>query len=228
MQSLAPAAAFDDSDRAVEANHRITNHLAMLVSLFRMHAQRMKNAGGAVPAAEVGLLIDGLGSKVEAVAQLHRRLADARVKDARILLGDYLNELCGVITNALPISGRIGLDLELDSECSVTSNQALPIGLIVCELVTNSVKYAHPAGIDGRVTVRCRRMGSDVLVEVEDDGVGLPEGLDPQEGGNLGFRSIHALANQLEGTISFRNDDLGMVAALRVPVVADEMALAAV
>lgn len=212
----------DDFDNSVEANHRIANHLGMLVGVIHQHSRRLKQQGGGLPAAEVAMLLDGLGAKIEAVSRLHRRLAEADGSGDSVQLADYLNELSSALSEALPVGHRIGLDLELDAGCAVTPAQALPIGLIVCELVANATRHAHPAGVDGQVTIRCRRMGPELVVEVEDDGVGLPEAFDPVTQGGLGFRTVRALVTDLAGDLTFRNDGLGMVAELRVPASAPE------
>lgn len=204
-------------DLASESIHRIANHLSMLVGIFRAHAQRLKHQQDAVPAAEVGMLLEGFGSKIEAMSRLHMRLAARDGDGAPIQVGDYLNELSAFLTDALPINGRVGLDLELDSGCAVTSDQALRVGLIVCELVTNATQHAHPTGIEGRVTVRCRRLGSELSIEIEDDGVGLPENFDPQTDGGPGMRTVRALAAQIGGAVRYRTSGLGLIAELRVP-----------
>lgn len=216
MQTHTPDMAVSTFDLAGEANHRIANHLAMLVGIFRKHAQRLKQQQEAVPAAEVGMLLDGFGSKVEAMARLHAQLI-APGGPQTIQLGDYLNELSASLTEALPTNGRIGLDLELDAGCAVSTARALPIGLIVCELVTNATKHAHPTGVAGRISLRCRRLGNDLVVEVEDDGVGFPEGLNPDSEDSVGLRTIRELAAAIDGTIRYRSHGLGLIAELRVP-----------
>ena len=78
------------------------------------------------------------------------------------------------------------------------AERALSYGFIVTELVINAVKYAHPAGAPGRIDVRRRAAGRDAIVlSVTDDGVGLPEGFDPEIDGGLGFRSVHSMARRL-------------------------------
>jgi two-component sensor histidine kinase len=106
----------------------------------------------------------------------------------------------------------------------VAGNQALPIGLIVCEVVTNAVKYAHPSGVPGRLAVACGRSGDHLVIDVVDDGVGLPDGFDPASGGQIGLNSIRALAGQLGATMTFASDPLGVAFQLRVPFTETGMA----
>lgn len=227
MLAQTPGISAKTYDDTKEANRQIAVHLEMLVDVLRQHAQRLKQQNGTMSAGEVGLLLEGFGSKIEAVSRLHSRLVGIGGDRATVQLGDYLNQLSAHLTEALPIRGRVGLDLELDAGCRVATDRALPIGLIVCELVTNAAKHAHPTGIEGHVTVRCRRMGPYVAIEVEDDGVGLPESLDPHTDGSPGIRTVRDLAEEIGGTVRYRNDGLGLVAELRVPAAADHHEAAA-
>ena len=92
------------------------------------------------------------------------------------------------------------------------------MGLIVTELVTNAVKYAHPAGAPGRVEVRCRRACDDsVEVSVADDGVGFPEDFDPVSDGGLGLRVVRSLARQLGADLAFESGPLGLTVRVTAP-----------
>jgi two-component sensor histidine kinase len=92
------------------------------------------------------------------------------------------------------------------------------LGLIVNEALVNSVKYAHPAGVSGFVTVSCRPLyGDSLLVSIEDDGVGLPPHLG-EKGGGLGLRIMRSLAEELGGTLTFRSSPLGLTVQVVVPV----------
>src|SRR5205807_7397947 len=102
--------------------------------------------------------------------------------------------------------------------CSVPAAMALPLGLIAGELVTNAIKYAHPADVAGRIKLACRRSsGGDITIEISDDGVGLPEGIEPTERGQLGFRMVRSLADQLGAAIAFHSDALGLRVTLQIP-----------
>jgi two-component sensor histidine kinase len=92
-----------------------------------------------------------------------------------------------------------------------------PIALIVSEMVTNSAKYAHPAGVAGRIDVACQRDGDLIIVEVTDNGVGLPENFDVLDGGGLGFNMVRALASQLGALPIFDSDTLGLQFLLLLP-----------
>jgi two-component sensor histidine kinase len=78
---------------------------------------------------------------------------------------------------------------------------------------------AHPTGIAGTITLSCRRAsGGNITIEISDDGVGLPEGVDPIKSEDFGFRLVRSLADQLGATIAFYSDCLGLRFVLHMPV----------
>jgi two-component sensor histidine kinase len=99
----------------------------------------------------------------------------------------------------------------------VPTENIVPIALIVSEMVTNAVKHAHPAGVAGRIDVGCHLDGSRIIVEVTDDGVGLPENFDVLDGGDLGFKMVRALASQLGALPIFDSGPLGLRFMLLLP-----------
>jgi two-component sensor histidine kinase len=209
------AAGGERFDGVAEANHRIANHLSMIISLLRLHAKRLKAQTEPVSGAELSLLLGGIGEKVETIARLHRELAHVQGDDC-VDLGEYLRNITlGVVSSLAP--DWTDLRFALDGDCTVAGTQALPIGLIVCEVVTNAVKYAHPSGVPGRLAVACGRSAGHLEIDVVDDGVGLPDGFDPATGGQIGLNSIRALAGQLGATMTFASDALGVAFQLRVP-----------
>jgi two-component sensor histidine kinase len=114
--------------------------------------------------------------------------------------------------------GPVELSWEPGPGCVVPAEYIAPIALIVSEMVINAVKYAHPAGVIGRIDVACQRDGGRIIIEVTDNGVGLPEDFDVLEGGGLGFKMVRALAAQLGATPIFDSDTLGLRFLLLLPI----------
>lgn len=203
-------------DFAGEANHRIANHLAMIHSLCRTQAKSLRQRSKPLTGVEAGEVLDALGAKLEAISLLHRRLATAGAETMHPL-GEYLGEVVGRVGDALTSDDVITFE-RAEKDCTVSARFAASIGLIVCELVTNAMKYAHPSGVGGRIEVRCRGEGDRLVIEVEDDGVGLPKEFDADAAGGLGHRWIKAMACQMGARLDFRDTGLGLVVALSVPV----------
>jgi two-component sensor histidine kinase len=212
--SIAPSSAFN---LAAEANHRIGNNLSLIAALVRMQGSRICKNPRVMSADEVGLILEELGGRLDTVGRLHRLLADGQ-QVGSIQIAGYLREIVEAVISSLSFAGATELQFTCDPGCSASPEKALSLGLILGELVTNAVKYAHPAGVAGKVRVDCRRRADETIVlEVSDDGVGLPEGLDPMKNGHLGFHLVRSLADQLGATIEFHSDCLGLRFLLQVP-----------
>ena len=212
-----PTLVFARQDAVAASNHRIANSVATAAGLSRLQGSRISNCGRSLDIEEASVILAELGDRIDAAACLHRRLAD-RPDEAAIEIGACLQDLAAAVVAALAQDGGIRLQFACDGHCLLPPEQALKIGFIVVELLTNAVQYAHPTGVPGDIKVSCRR-GRDgtVTVEVSDDGVGLPEGLDPMEAGSLGLQLVRSLAAQLDARLGFANDGLGLSCVLQVP-----------
>jgi two-component sensor histidine kinase len=85
----------------------------------------------------------------------------------------------------------------------------LTLGMLISELITNSVKYAHPTGVPVQIEISCRQNGGRLTIEIADDGIGLPENFDPTKDGGLGLRIVRSLAVQLGASVRFDSNELG-------------------
>jgi two-component sensor histidine kinase len=211
---------WEDSVSSVEINHRVANNLAMVVALVRLHRTRLAREGRSMTAAEASLFLEEVAARIETVARLHRLLSEKPDTDS-VNVATYLQELCDTLGLSLPDGGTLNFLPGTDSRFEgymVTPDQLLPLALIVTEAVTNAIKYAHPAGVAVTIDIRCRREKAGALViEVEDDGVGLPEGLDPEVDGGLGFQAMRMLARQIEADLGFDSSPLGLRCTARLP-----------
>src|SRR5262249_9435903 len=98
------------------------------------------------------------------------------------------------------------------------AEQVQSVALIVGEVIMNAVKHAHPTGIPVEISIFCG-CGSDgrTCVEVEDDGVGFPEGFDSRRDGGVGMRLIRQLAGSLQADLDIHSDSLGTRFKLTLP-----------
>jgi two-component sensor histidine kinase len=142
-------------------------------------------------------------------------------RNALVDLGTYLRELATSLTGALSPDARVHVSHHAEDKCVLPPDQVLTLGLLVSEVVTNSVKYAHPTGVPVKIDIRCEQNAGKLRVEIADDGIGLPENFDPMTDGGLGFRMVHALAAQLGATASFDSSDLGTRVLVEIPASAD-------
>ena len=190
-----------------EADHRIANNLGLIVGLLRLRARAVGKEAGMVDRAEVRVMLDDIAARIETVARLHRMLSQS-YRDTVIDLGAYLRELCASLTAALSPDARVRVSDDTHA-CVLPPDQVLTLGMLISEIITNSVKYAHPTGVPVHIDIGCHQSAGSLTVQIADDGIGLPENFDPLTDGGLGFRIVRALAAQLGATVHFDSDALG-------------------
>jgi two-component sensor histidine kinase len=212
-----PASDANKADtRLREAHHRIANNLALIAGFVRLQSSQVAKARRALSAADVCMMLEEVGARIETVGRLHHLLA-GRAASGLVDLGEYLNSTCGILSQSVCLNRPIDLNCDART-CAIEPERAGLIGLIVTELVTNAVKYAHPAGAAGRIDVSCRRpRAGDVILTVSDDGVGLPEGFNPAIDGGLGMRVVRSLAEQMGAALDFHSGPLGLTVTVTAP-----------
>jgi two-component sensor histidine kinase len=202
-------------DLAREANHRIANVLSLIASGVRLQATNAARKKG-LTGDEVRLLLATIAAQIDAAGQLHKWLCNG-AGDTETELGDYLRRLCTGLEPFASVAGPLKLTCQIKGSCMVRADQFLPLALIVCEMVANAIKYAHPAGAPGIVIVYGSGDENFTMIEVADDGVGLPEAFDPKVDGGLGLQLVRSLAKQLGATLVFDSDPLGLRFQLFLP-----------
>jgi two-component sensor histidine kinase len=203
-----------------EANHRVANHLSLLAGLVQAQATSVSKGPLQFERDHVRGMLQDVAGKVISVGHLHRKLSDEG-HDGEIDLGDYLIECSQALIKSLSLEGRIGVVHRLGSRCAVSPEQAQPMALIVSEIMMNAIKYAHPTGLPVEIAIRCDNDSKgQVVVSVDDDGVGLPEGFDPKTGGGVGFRLIRLLSSSLGAELHVDSDSLGTRFRVTLPATA--------
>lgn len=204
-------------DLVAEANHRLANSLALLGGLVRMQSRAIGKSPRTYSNAEIRMLFDGIAARISTIGQLHRMLATLPSHGA-LLLNAHLTDVCANLITAFS-SEQQPVSIEHNgASCHVITRHVQPITLIVCEILINSLKYAHPAGAPLHMTVSCETHSDDtLLVSVSDDGVGLPDGFDPKKDGGIGFQVIRALTGEIGGVMDVHSDTLGTTFRLTVP-----------
>jgi PAS domain S-box-containing protein len=170
-----------------EADHRIKNSLQLVVSLLRLQQSRVSDM---VTKQALGEAV----ARVDAVANAH--LALQRSPDLRSIdIDPMLEDLCsrvGVLNPSIAVQCQAVTGITLDAE------QAIPLGLIASELMTNALRHAYPAGAAGEVSVSIRQDGARLEMIVSDGGVGLSE---PARRPGLGSTVVATLARQIGATV---------------------------
>lgn len=177
-----------------EVHHRVKNNLQIISSLLNL--QSLGTEGEEVR----DVLMESQG-RIKVMAMIHEHLYRSESL-ASINFRDYVERLVEdiIISHGTGIRKVIEVD-----DIKPDIDTAIPLGLIINELVTNSVKYAFPDGT-GTVTVRIRSHDDEVSLVVADDGVGLPEDIEPENTDTLGLSLVSILTAQLDGTLTIRRD----------------------
>jgi len=211
-QAIPPASQF-----AAEANHRIANHLSMLAALGRLQAKGVGKTPIALSGTDVQRLLEDFAGRLETVADIHRLLAH-QPGGAPVDIAEYLDRIAQRLVSSLAANDETTIECLIPMRLVLPAEQAGALGLLVSELITNALKYAHPAGVAGAIAIKAS-MEDDgtIAIEVSDDGVGLPDDIDPLECQSLGFRTIRLLARQLGASISFDNHGLGLSCVVHIP-----------
>jgi two-component sensor histidine kinase len=191
-----------------EAEHRISNSLQIVSSLVRQRA-RIEDISN----PQTFLL--EIADRIDTVGKLHRLLGKSAT--GAVQLDAYLEEVCDRLRGALAPAAT-SLLFECPADCLLPAKTALPLALITAELVSNSLKYAHPAGLPTKIALSCTPDENGGLTLVyEDDGVGFPEGFDVTEAGHTGMRFIQLLSKSVAGIHNWLSDPLGVRFELAIP-----------
>jgi two-component sensor histidine kinase len=189
-----------------ELSHRSRNNFALAASVLALQARTSSE-----PSARTALEAAAARIRVVAEAQVHLHPSSGT---GQIEIDSYLEDLCRSLGDALrdvrPVAVRV-----LAEPIVLPADRAVPIGLIVNELVTNAFKYAFPAAREGTVTVRMRRHSSTELsLEISDNGIGCPD--DVTEG--LGSNLVRLLVQQLGGTLQRQQASPGCRVTVMLPL----------
>lgn len=203
--------------RLSEANHRIANSLSAIAGIVRLQANDDARVQQLRSPQEVKRFLNEVGSRIDTASVLHRLLSTS-VLASSLDLSAYLLSVAKTVVATNGARDSVSVIYELGAQCRIDSDDALALGLIVGELITNSLKYAHPTGVRGQILFSCRTEENDVVIEVADDGVGLPQGLDFSTATSLGLRLIRNLCAQIGAEFSLTDEGLGARAIVRMPL----------
>lgn len=183
-----------------EIHHRVKNNLQIITSLLNLQSAQIKDP-------EALLMFRESQARVRSMALIHEKLYQS--KDlARIDFAGYVRELMVYLFRSYTVSPD-QIQTELDtSDIYLGIDTAIPCGLIISELVTNSMKYAFPGGKRGKIYVGLHPLEDGNLeLKVVDNGVGLPDDFDWRESDSLGLQLVSTLTAQLHGKMHVSGRD---------------------
>ncbi|WLA82156.1 histidine kinase dimerization/phosphoacceptor domain -containing protein [Bradyrhizobium elkanii] len=190
-----------------EMSHRVKNSLTSVVGLLRVQARSAQSQ-------DVKNALEDASLRVATIAEVHDHLwRGSRI--GFVDLADFMTELCKKLKG-----NTNGHTLHCHADPMLLSaDNAIPLGLLITELVTNAIKYAYPGG-RGAIEVAAREIDGHLHVEVSDEGIGLPDGFAiDQPRASLGFKVIAGMARQLQGHLTIAaNHSKGAHFLLDLPI----------
>lgn len=175
-----------------ELNHRVKNNLQMVASLLNLQARQLKGH----PAAEA--LLSGK-LRVEALTLIHQKLYRDDV-DTTINISNYIEELSKNLVLNFDQEFQLVLDLK---PFAVNIDRAIPLGLIMNELVTNSLKYGSSQNKFPVLSISLYNENGEIFISISDNGNGLPPGFNWKKSSSFGLKLVHSLIGQLNGNIDY-------------------------
>jgi len=181
-----------------EIHHRVKNNMQIVSSMLRLQAGQSKNEDF-IEMCNVGQ------SRIRSIALIHESLYKSS-DFARIDFSKYIEKL---MTHLFSIyeGGKERIEFEVDVEdVFLDINKAIPCGLIINELVSNSLRHAFPNHMEGKISVEMLRENGKHILIVKDTGIGFPEEIDFRNAKTLGMQLVTDLVKQLRGTIKLAKD----------------------
>ncbi len=178
-----------------EIYHRTKNNMLVIISMLDLQMQGVDDD-------RITSIIKDTENRIRAMALVHEKLYQSQDL-SEIDLGSYLEEVAhSLVSNMVP-DGRIRLDITVEP-AAITIDHAIPLGLVINEIVTNALKHAFPEGRSGTVSLRLTREHDEkIRLEISDDGRGLPDHVDIDGSSSFGLQLVNSLVKiQLRGEIS--------------------------
>ncbi len=180
-----------------ELYHRTKNNMQVIIALLDLQAEQIGDP-------RLNSAFTDTQNRIRSMALVHQKLYEASDL-SHINLKEYISDLVALLMSSYQVwPGQVTLQSEMEN-VYVLIDSAVPCGLILNELVSNTLKYAFPGERQGVIRLGiCRDDQNDIVLEYADNGVGLPPGFDLSRDGGLGIKTIRVLAeNQLRGQVHF-------------------------
>jgi len=188
-----------------EVHHRVKNNLQIVMSLLNTQSAFLKNNAAIAAIRESQ-------NRVQAIALIHQKLY-SNSSVAYIDIAVYISELVNYLADSYETHDR-GIRFEQQIEpVKMDVAQAIPVGLMLNEAITNAIKYAFP-NKRGYINISLGTLDdNNIMLTIADDGIGLPQGFDIKETSSLGMEMMKALSKQLDGSFKMENNN-GVVITL--------------
>lgn len=179
-----------------EIHHRVKNNLQTVVSLLESQSHYLEK--------DALMAIQNSQHRVYAMSLIHQKLYGPE-SPTTIKMSAYLPELVNYLSDSFNIKQRIKFSLHID-EIELDVSQAIPLGLILNEAITNAIKYAFSSRDDNQIVISMKFVEKDrIELVISDNGRGLPDSLQTNKNGTLGLKLIKGLTEDINGSLSIKS-----------------------
>jgi two-component sensor histidine kinase len=178
-----------------ELHHRTKNSFNLITSLIHLRA-------GISNSKETNTILDDLFLRVKSISDLYSLLFETH-SFSEVKLDAYCIQ---VIDSMLNLSGNITLNRNIEG-ITILPTTAAPIGMILVEILSNTIKHAFPGSRKGIINIELKSTDSGIVLKIEDNGIGLPSGFDINKIKSIGLHLVNLLVSQLDGNITIHSEN---------------------
>ena len=199
-----------------EVHHRVKNNLQIVVSLLNTQAAHLSD-GDALAA------IQESRHRMQVISLLHQKLYQVE-NDGLIDIQVYIKEVISYLKDSFEGINHLFFEVQI-APISLDISQAVPVGLILNEAITNAIKYAFPKNKNGLISVSLERTEDENLrLIIKDNGIGLPKGFNPSQSKSLGMQLMQTLSEQLDGNVWVESQNGTIIKVIFKPHLAEKAA----
>jgi PAS domain S-box-containing protein len=180
-----------------ELQHRVKNSLGIVSSLLSLNMADLRDD-------DSRRLFQEAVDRIKSIAMIYEELSYSPSID-KVNLGTYIRNLVELLRQTYTADLVRVTTASTMNDMNVELKRAVPLGLIVNELLTNALKYAYPAGESGEIRIDIQDAGQSLELRIADGGPGIPEGFDIRNAKGLGLRIAFLLAEQIGGSLRFES-----------------------
>jgi len=180
-----------------EVHHRVKNNMQIISSILNLQSSYITDG-------KILNLLRESQNRIKTMAYIHESLYQNKTFSS-VNFNDYLTQLISNVIHSYSVSPD-KMKLIINCEKTILNlDTSIPLGLIINELVTNSIKHAFPATSRGKISINLRTQNKFVFLTVEDNGIGISSEISPEKSGTLGLQLVYTLIDQIDGKVSFES-----------------------
>ena len=181
-----------------EVHHRVKNNMQVISSLLSLQSSTIDNK-------KMKDILEESQNRVKSMSMIHEQLYQSEDL-VKIDFSSYVNGLVKNLFQTYSTASQIELDVDVDEEVKLNIETSIPCGLIINELVSNSLKHAFKDGLNGKIWVEMKKKDDQIILKLTDNGAGLPDDFQLEKTSTLGLKLVNGLVEQIDGKIEVNTE----------------------